>query len=100
MSSRLVMVLNQSSCRQVDAASGQHWKIHFGATLRILSGGDCDQWSWHVDPKNVGWAELAVEAEQLAMQQLEQSSACMAGHALCWESTESPSKASPVEGGG
>eukprot|EP00434_Breviolum_minutum_P043111 symbB.v1.2.038405.t1/scaffold5962.1/size22111/2 len=29
---------------------------------RMLNGTDCDQnWSWHVDPKDVTWAEVATE---------------------------------------
>ncbi|CAE7619591.1 unnamed protein product [Symbiodinium microadriaticum] len=41
---------------------------------QILSGSDCDKWSWHVDPKNVGWAELAVEVCDASPRYIEEHS--------------------------
>eukprot|EP00439_Symbiodinium_sp_Y106_P039325 s1076_g4.t2 len=41
---------------------------------QILSGSDCDGWSWHVDPKNVGWAELAVEVCDASPRYIEEHS--------------------------
>jgi hypothetical protein len=51
---------------------------------RVIRGRDCDpQWSWHVDPENVHWADMTIELCDATPSLVEADLASWEGRSFC-----------------